>query len=170
MRGLARGLSALNTGNPTISKEQGHVSPPRTKLDDSADIRDILANMVGGGHTDLSNDSIKSDYLRLQTLLGGPAAQKMMDHIFIFNQRPDVQKKNAEQRLQQFYSMGSTQHEDINKILQGAKQIGYGPVVGLNTSFNEGNKMLSGRTPPAAPANSKIMDLLKKPVNVISKL
>lgn len=127
------------------AKDQAEFTPPsRTRLDETADTRDILANMVGKGLKGFNDDTSKSDYTRLQQLVGVPMAQKMMNHIFVFNQRPDVLQKNPEQRLQQFYNMGSA-HNDLNDLLTTIKGFSQGPVVGMNTTGYYGNQDLTKR-------------------------
>lgn len=116
----------------------------RTPADEDAAVRDSLSAIVGKGYTGITDDDIKGRVQLLQGILGAPAAQKLISHALLFNQRPGMQKLGAADRVSQFYDM---QHSDkeVNGLVQRLKAFGSGPVAGLNDSPDTGNMQLSGR-------------------------
>lgn len=141
------------------------IAQPRTGLDNTADIRDILANIVGNGYKGLSDNSIKADYARLANIVGITQAQKLVDHAIVYNQRSDVIGKPLEARIQGFYSMGS-QDKNINNILQNAGKFGDGPIAGLNRSNARTNMDLTGTdvVGELGSANEEIKNLANKKI------
>lgn len=119
-----------------------------------SDLRDYLANLVGFGSKTMDK-STRNDYGRLVGMYGKPMADKIMNHVFIFNNRADIQKSGPADRLRAFYAIGSRDKE-LQALFNKAKAYGEGPVAGLNDSHNVGNAMLTGRWPyppaPVAPA------------------
>lgn len=134
----------------------------RVPADDTADIRDILTDVVGNSYKGLTDDNIKAQYARLSNLVGVTQAQKLLDHALIYNQNPVNVKLPLEQRVQGFYSAGS-KDQSLNTIIQNAGKLGYGPVASLNNSANVGNRILSG-TYNDAPIvdNSEVIQLANK--------
>lgn len=129
----------------------------RTTLDDTADVRDYLASLIGRGSKAMDSDS-RSEYGRLAAMYGKQLADKIMNHVFIFNNRPDVQKAKPEERLDTFYTIGS-QDPELKELFNKSKAFGYGPRSGFNQSSNEINQILSGRLP--APPGRAIPSLVK---------
>lgn len=116
-----------------------------TKIDDDADVRDILTGLVAKGKG-LPTEDLSAYAMRLAAILGRPTAQKIVNHILVFNQRGDVQNKSAEQRVEQFYNMGSMD-KDIDAVMAKSKSLGYGVQVGLRESPDILNMEASGRKP-----------------------
>ena len=138
----------------------------RAPSDDTADVRDILSGLVAKGNN-LHPDDKAAMLGRLNVLVGGDKARKIMDHVYIFNSRPDMLKAGQEDKLRAFYSMGS-QDPDVNAVIAKSKQLGYGPVAGFNTSSSTLNQALTGAIPNTATAavnpevTKKIMLKIKK--------
>jgi hypothetical protein len=127
-------------------KETAIISPGRTPLDNTADVRDILTGLVGKGYTTMGDDNIKSGYNRLQSLLGPQQASKLMNHMFMFNSRPDLKNTPVESRIKQFYDTPSAD-VDVTGTLGKVKSFGYGVVPGFRDSSSQLNQQLSGKTP-----------------------
>ncbi len=127
---------------------------PKTGVtDDKFDVRDILANFVGRGDRDLSNDQAKKDYHRLTAIIGEPMAQKMMAHVMIFNQRDDQKNQPFEKRLNSLYTIGSND-KDVHQLLQRTGTLGQGVVPGAIESGNLGNMMAEGTINPDLSKNT----------------
>ena len=137
----------------------------RPGLDVRADIRDMLSGAVGKGWTNFSDPEAQKHFARLTVLVGRQQAQSLMNHVFIYNQRPDVKGKSADQKLSQFYDMGST-NKDTNNIIKAAGSFGQGAVEGQNTSRDITNMQNTGRdnTPAATGKNTSQTDKLKSMV------
>lgn len=119
----------------------------RSKLDDKFDVRDILANFVGRGDKDLSNDQAKKDYHYLSSMIGEPMAQKMMTHVLLFNQRDDQQKQPFEKKLSSLYTIGSND-KDVDSLLKKTSMLGQGVVPGARESGNVGSMASTGVLSP----------------------
>jgi hypothetical protein len=118
----------------------------RTPLHTSLDIRDAISHAVAGGYKSLSDESVKSNYKYISQIVGPKEAQKLFTQVFLFNQRPDAQKKSAEEKLTSFYEIGSSDPE-VKSILQKVK--GLGSILdGYRNSVNEGIKIQRGDAPP----------------------
>jgi len=118
----------------------------RTPLDTTADIRDSLGVLVGGGYSSLTDDDSKANVKKLQGLLGEQQAQKLISHALLFNQRDDMKGKSPQERLAMFYSMG---HPDkkVGGILQKVKAFGSGPQAGLNDSVDSAAQDINNSRP-----------------------
>lgn len=120
-------------------------SVPKTSLDTTADVRDALTAIVGRGYTGLTDDEVRGHAAALRQAIGSAAGRKLVTHALLFNQRPDLARKSAEDRIRQFYSMPSSD-PDISGFIQKAASFGEGPIAGMRSSGYVGNVLLSGRT------------------------
>lgn len=118
----------------------------RTADDDTADIRDILSGLVGKKISNLSDEGARSDFARLQALVGPEKAQKLVTQVIIHNQR----NANApmEKSIQDFYEVGSND-PDVNDVLKTVKGFGYGVLPGFRDSSKQANQILTGKIPNA---------------------
>jgi len=116
-----------------------------TTIDRDLDIRDRLMELVGKGNI-LKPEDKAGIYGSLTRLIGNDAAQKLMNHAYIFNTRPDVQKLPVEEKLNAFYDIGSSDPY-IKDVLSKTKALGYGVGPGFRTSISQINQQLAGRVP-----------------------
>lgn len=121
-----------NAMNGHIGIPKGGDDPKDTTLDQNAEIRDIISGLTAQGKK-LPSEELSKYAIRLSVLIGKPAAQKLVNHILVFNQRGDVQSKTPEERIDQFYKMGALDKE-TDQLIAKAKSFGYGPQQGLKTS------------------------------------
>ncbi len=136
------------------------VGNPRTTIDDSADVRDLLSAIAGSGKSGLGSDQ-QAVYNRLQVLLGADKARKVISHAYIFNQRPDMLAKTPMQRISAFYDMGSND-PDVDAIIKKTKGLGEGPLAGLNQTPNDlTQKVASGTSTRAIASSNNVGDLQK---------
>lgn len=148
------------------SEEGGDASKyfsKRTSLDDTADVRDLLSAVVGAGKNGLAQDDQAAIFSRLRVLLGQSTADKLINHAFIFNQRNDVMGKTPEQRITQFYDMGSRDQE-LNSIISKTKQFAQGPVAGSRETSEFLNSKLQGKDALAGTVENK--DNIAKAKNI----
>jgi hypothetical protein len=64
---------------------------------------------------------------------------KLMNHAYIFNSRPDVQRLSPEEKLKSFYTIGSTD-PDIMEVIGRTKNLGYGVLPGYRESISDLNR------------------------------
>jgi hypothetical protein len=159
---------APTTGDPIKGadiKETTYLSPGAATSERNFDLRDRLMELVGKGNV-LNQTEKAALYQDLSKMVGAGSAQKLMDHAYIFNTRPDVQKLPVEAKLNAFYTIGS--HDPyVNDIIGKTKSLGYGVGHGLRTSSSTINQQLTGRSPISAlveptEAQRKIMLKVKK--------
>ncbi|SRR6266540_367749 len=140
------------TGDPVKGsgevKETMSLGPGRTTIDRDMDLRDRLMELVGKGNV-LSPDVKAAIYGDLTTMVGKDQAQKLMNHAYIFNARPDVQKLPLEDKLNAFYSIGSNDPY-VHDVITKTKALGYGVGPGFRTSHSLINQQLIGRAPTTA--------------------
>lgn len=160
---------APTTGDPIKPEvqETAIYSPNRPKIDLDFDVRDKLAELVGRGNTINPDDKV-SIYGRLASILGEGKAKKVMDHAYIFNQRPDIQKLPLDQKLNAFYQIGSTD-PDVSNVIHRSKSLGYGPLQGFRESASETNQQLSGRVPLVTGTGEAAPEIKKKVMVKIAK-
>lgn len=108
------------------------------------DVRDSITALVGKGYTSVSDDDARGHFAKLSSVLGVPAAQKIMSHIFLYNQSPNSKQLPIQQKIMQFYDMGS-RDADVDAHLKKLKMLGSGVLGGMNTSPEVTNMDLSNR-------------------------
>lgn len=133
--GLASGFGQ-DPGRPYYGKSIG-------RFDQIADTRDYLANLVGSGSKTF-DENVKGNYTFLSKIFGQPLAEKILNHVFVFNNRSDMQSATPEERISAFYNLGSSDKE-LQDVFIKAKTFGKGPIAGLNESVNIGNQLLNKR-------------------------
>lgn len=131
---------------------EAFIPPSKGPLDEIADFRDYLTNLVGRGSKTLDPE-MKNNYSALVAMYGKPMADRIMNHVFVFNNRPEIQNASPEQRLDAFYAIGS-RDKDLQALFNKARNFSYGYKAGLNQSRNEGNIILSGRRKQAPLMNA----------------
>jgi hypothetical protein len=114
--------------------------------DTQFNVRDVIANFVARKDKNLSHPDAKSDYNYLVNQLGAPGAQKVMAHLSIFNQRPEIQNLPFEQRLSRLYTIGSND-KDVDGMLKQYAALGQGPVAAAYDSPNVTNMQAVGKYP-----------------------
>ena len=137
---------AAQEGGSEVPKEKPTATNPnfnKTPADYDLDVRDIIADFVGKGK-ELKGDDQSAYISRLGVILGKPQAQKLVNHLFLFNARDDVKGKSFDQKLESFYNIKSGDN-DIDSILSKTKNLGYGVHEGAQTSTDVINKELTGR-------------------------
>lgn len=157
------------TGDPIKPEvqETAIYSANKPKIDLDFDVRDKLAELVGKGNA-LNPDDKVSIYGRLASILGEGKAKKVMDHAYIFNQRPDIQKLPLDQKLNAFYQIGSTD-PDVHGIIERSKSLGYGPLQGFRESSSDINQQLTGRVPLVTGSGDAVPEIKKKVMVKIAK-
>jgi len=123
------------------------------QIPDQLDVRDVLSSFIGTGAKDFSDKQRLKDFHYVSGILGAPTAQKLLNHVFMFNNRADLAGKSPEERVQSFYDMGSKDPE-VNKLLQSYKGVAQGPVIGLRSSPDYTNQQLTNRIPGGLGAGS----------------
>lgn len=159
---------APTTGDPVKGKQEETTtySSSKPQIDLDFDIRDRLSELVGKGNA-LKPDDKVAIYRNLVSSLGEQKAQKVMNHAFIFNQRPDVQALPVEDKLRTFYTMGSND-PDVNGLISRSKSLGYGTVSGFRSSSSDLNQSMQ-RPMPAASTAGINPDVQKRIMLKISK-
>ena len=147
---------APTTGDPVKGssdiKESTFISPGRTTIDNDLDLRDRLMELVGKGNV-LNPEDKAGIYGNLTRLVGNDAAQKLMNHAYIFNTRPDVQNLKPEDKINAFYTIGSNDPH-VQGIIAKTKSLGYGVGPGFRTSQSQINQQVAGRTPTTASTST----------------
>lgn len=135
---------------PTKSTEAVDIPTGKTSIDVDFDLRDKLSELVTRGNT-LAPDDKKAIYGFLTARLGEGRAQKIMDHAYIFNTRPEVQKLPLEEKIKSFYTIGSND-PDVSDVITRTKSLGYGVGPGFRESVSALNQETAGRISPTAAA------------------
>lgn len=143
---------APSSGDPVKSTDEKMLLTNRGPIEGQFDIRDRLAELVGKGNA-LNPDDKAAIFGSLTTALGHDKAAKVMNHAYIFNQRPDIVKLPLEDKLKAFYSIGSND-PDVNQLITKSKSLGYGALEGFRNSSSAINQVLSGRTPDVTIAST----------------
>lgn len=159
---MAKSIKLKVKGGDPVVKDEAYITKGRTPIDDTADVRDIMSGLVGKGITNLADETARSGYARLQVLVGPAQAQKLMNHMFIFNSRPDLKNAPVESKIKQFYETPSADPE-VTGTLGKVKSFGYGVLPGFRDSSSQLNQQLSGKTSTdvaiAAPEQTKALKL-----------
>lgn len=155
------------TGDPVKGDVEAKMllTPGQTTIDKSFDIQDRLMELIGKGNI-VNPDDKAAIYGNLQNMVGPDRARKIMDHIYLFNTRPEVQRLPVEQKIGAFYSIGSND-PDVQAYINQTKNLGYGSGAQLRGSSSQINQELSGRIPAtsvSSPTESqkKIMLSVRK--------
>lgn len=149
------------TGDPVTKIGDTVIPPGRGKIEQELDTRDRLAELVGKGNT-LNPDDKAAIFGSLTAAFGKEKAMKIMNHAYIFNQRPDVVKLPLEDKLRAFYAIGSSD-KDVNDVITKSKSLGYGVIPGFRQSSSDINQQLSGQVPTvAAPTSAMAPEVQKR--------
>lgn len=103
----------------------------------SLDMRDMIANFINRQDKDLTQDQARKDFKYMASHLGEPAARKILNHVLIFNQRPDIKNLPFERRLASLYDIGSND-KDVDAFLKKTNMLEQGPIPGARSSSNIG--------------------------------
>ena len=144
-----------STGDPVPPKavdEKLIYSPTRSQTQLDFDVRDRISELVGKGNALLPDDKM-AIFSNLTSVLGKDKAQKVMEHAYLFNSRPEVQKLPLEEKIKSFYTVGSND-PDVQTLIQKSKSLGYGPLQGMRSSHSTGNQLLTGGMPLASVAGA----------------
>lgn len=137
----------------------GMAPPIPLRPEDNLDIRDALSAFVGKGYIGTSDDNARAIYSMLRSRLGADVAQKMLTHLSLYNQRPDVLKLAPEDRVKQFYDIGS-RDADVQSILARSGVLDKGPVPGMRESGQQLASEMYNRkwyqNGPVAPASALV--------------
>jgi len=130
-------------GDPVKGADQDMVLTSRTPIDQNLDIRDHLAELVGKGNA-LNPDDKTAIFGGLTAALGRDKAMKIMNHAYLFNQRPDIAQLPLEDKIKAFYTIGSND-PDVNQVIAKSKTLGYGALPGFRNSASALNQELNGQ-------------------------
>lgn len=138
------------TGLPTT--EGPGEEEPKPKLsfnidgaaDKQADARDILSFFAGSGYTGLTDKQSRAAFSSLTKTVGPQLAQKLATQVFLYNQRPETKTAGLEDRVRNFYDIGSNDKE-VDAYLKKTKALGHGVVAGFKDSTLVSNQALQGR-------------------------
>lgn len=143
--------------------ENDMVLTAKEPLRSDFDLRDTLSGLVGKGNT-LSPDDKAAIYGSLVASLGKDKAQKVMNHAYIFNSRPDVQKLPVEEKLRAFYAIGSND-PDVKNVMGRTKNLGYGVIPGARESANYLSSQIYGdKNVGGQPINTSVVPEIGKKV------
>lgn len=151
------------TGGDPVSK----IGDTKGKYDEELDIRDHLAGLVGKGNA-LSPDDKAAIYGSLTAKLGRDRATKIMNHAYLFNQRPDVVRLPLEDKIRAFYTIGSND-PDVNSVITKSKTLGYGVLPGFRQSSSALNQELSGQAPVAPTTSAAAPEIQRRVMVKINK-
>jgi hypothetical protein len=139
------------SGDPTKNGDAREIPiANREPIARRLDVRDQLAELVGRGNSIGLKDK-NGIFQALAGQFGQDKAAKIMNHAFLFNQRPDVLKLPLEDKLKSFYEIGSNDN-DVNQIIAKSKSLGYGVLPGFRNSSSAINQELSGLIPSSTAA------------------
>lgn len=151
-KSLLAGHLGLDSGEGEkgdVSKQSGN-EKSTDQFTKRLDLRDAITALVGSGYTSFKHPNsvdqknIKEQFGRITELIGLKPAQKLMDYVFIFNQKPGTQKQTPEQRVNQFYDI-IPKDDEVQKVISGLKTYSRGATTAMNTSGEETNARLTGR-------------------------
>ncbi len=132
---------------PTVQEDKGYVGRSKTSVDKTADVRDLIAALVGTG--EVGGERSAAHYQALRGALGDDKAKKLYNYLMVYNQRPDMQGRSAEDRIKQLYEIPVSDQE-LGDLFKEVKSFGYGVVPGFRESANLTNQQLTGRMPMAS--------------------
>lgn len=133
-----------------ISKAADPVKPaiiggPRVPINRDFDLRDKLSELAIKGSS-LAPDDKAAIYGYLTANLGKDKAMKLMNHAYIFNSKPDIQRLSPEEKLKSFYTIGSSD-PDVMEVISRTKNLGYGVLPGFRNSVSSLNQEIQGNNP-----------------------
>lgn len=137
-------------GDP-VKPDNNMILTAKNPIAQNLDIRDHLAALVGRGNA-LSPDDKAAIFGGLTSALGKDKAMKIMDHAYLFNQRPDILKLPLEDKLKSFYTIGAND-PDVNDVIMKSKSLGYGVLPGFRESSSGINQALTGKAPDVMAAS-----------------
>lgn len=145
-------VASPKSGDPVKNTMEEEIlyKPGQTTIERGLDVRDRLAELIGKGNA-IDADTKSAIFADLQKMIGAEKAMKVMDHAFIFNSRPDVQKLPVEEKIKSFYTIGS-RDTDVQDLINKSKGMGYGVIPGFRSSISQINQQLANRTSPAGVA------------------
>lgn len=133
-----------------VSPGVAAMSLPRLSPEDSVNVRDILSAFVGKGYTNLKEEDARKMFGFLRAKLGDDTANKLLSHLSIYNQRPDMLQQNADKRIQSLYDIGS--HDPVvDNILRQTKNVAQGPMSGYNDSPLVPLRQVADKLPAVGP-------------------
>lgn len=130
---------------PVIGGEEeivDRVSRSRGPIENSVEVRDLISGLVGGGYTNLANEDAQKNFVRLQSILGRPKANELVQKIMIHNQDPRYKAKPIEERVTTFYDQ-----QKGDPVVGDARSLGYGVLPSFRTSPNVLLQTLQGKSP-----------------------
>lgn len=139
---------STNTGKPAPGTEDPKLvqkDRPGSTTDQTADLRDSVSLLVGGGYTSLSDPDARANYSRMVSIMGKERAQNMLTHIVLQNSRTGWDKMKPEERVGKFYDINSS-HGPTDETIQQIKSFGSGPLAGYTDSINLINQHQQGNT------------------------
>lgn len=147
------GHTGTGDDNLTVKSTKG-------KLADLVHTRDAISALVGaGGIQNLLPEDRKAVNAALAGYLGQNKATKLIDQISIFNQRPDMLKKSATQRIDSFFTIGS-RDPDIDSIIKTTGQAGQGAIADASQTSNDlTKKVAAGADVLSAPKGNNTNQL-----------
>jgi hypothetical protein len=128
---------------------------PSGSADQTADLRDSVSALVGGGYKSLTDDDSKANFSRIASLIGIKNAQNLFLHISQQNQRPGWNAMKPAERVSKFYDIPSSD-PSTNGVLQNIKSFGSGPMAGYTDSVNYLNQIQQGNAPSNAALNAMV--------------
>lgn len=144
------------TGDPVKGVEKTEVfTPGRGPIEANFDLRDRIYELIGSKNQ-LDADSRRSLYGNLISLVGPEKAQKVLVQTHLFNNRPEYRSMPIEERIQQFYDIGSND-PDVKDILDRTRNLSYGLKHGFRTSVSHLNQLMAGRLAPSTAAPDPVI-------------
>jgi hypothetical protein len=150
------------TGDPVKGVEKTEVfTPGRGPIESNFDLRDRIYELIGSKNQ-LDEESRKSLYGNLISLVGPDKAQKLLVQTHLFNKHPEYGNLPVEDRIQQFYNIGSND-PDVKDILDRTRNLSYGLKHGFRTSISHINQLMAGRlAPTSTPVDPVVKETLTK--------
>lgn len=152
--------STVMSSNPGGTDDSPLYSKGKTPLDESYDLQDRMMELIGKGNN-LSTNDRGAIYNNLTNLVGKDKAEKIMNHIYLFNQHPDLQKLPFEDRVKAFYRIGSND-KDVQGYIDKTRNLGYGVGPNLRRSFSQINQQVLSGEPDASGSTQNMGGVNKK--------
>lgn len=133
------GTPAPGTDKPIMVQKE----KPSGTFDQTADLRDDIGLLVGGGYTSFSDENARATFARIASVLGKQKASDLSLHIFLQNQRPGAQQMKPVERVSKFYDISSS-NAAVKETLEKVKAFGTGPIAGYTDSIDFINQQQQG--------------------------